>query len=95
EAEARTLAERFEQAFWCEELGTYAIALDGRKRPCKVRTSNAGQVLFSGMIREDQLSPDIFPPIIFAGLIGAITWNMLTWLLGLPSSSSHALFGGL
>ena len=33
--------------------------------------------------------------IIFAGLIGAITWNMLTWLLGLPSSSSHALFGGL
>ena len=33
--------------------------------------------------------------IILAGLIGAITWNMLTWLLGLPSSSSHALFGGL
>ena len=33
--------------------------------------------------------------LIFAGLIGAITWNMLTWLLGLPSSSSHALFGGL
>ncbi len=33
--------------------------------------------------------------MIFAGLIGAITWNMLTWLLGLPSSSSHALFGGL
>jgi inorganic phosphate transporter, PiT family len=33
--------------------------------------------------------------IILAGLIGAITWNLLTWLLGLPSSSSHALFGGL
>ena len=33
--------------------------------------------------------------IVMAGLIGAITWNMLTWLLGLPSSSSHALFGGL
>lgn len=33
--------------------------------------------------------------IIFAGLIGAIVWNLLTWLLGLPSSSSHALFGGL
>ncbi len=33
--------------------------------------------------------------IVLAGLVGAITWNILTWLLGLPSSSSHALFGGL
>jgi inorganic phosphate transporter, PiT family len=35
------------------------------------------------------------PSIIFAGLVGAILWNLATWLLGLPSSSSHALFGGL
>ena len=33
--------------------------------------------------------------IVLCGLVGAITWNLLTWLLGLPSSSSHALFGGL
>ena len=33
--------------------------------------------------------------VVFAGLVGAILWNLLTWLLGLPSSSSHALFGGL
>ncbi|MFD7335921.1 anion permease [Streptomyces violascens] len=33
--------------------------------------------------------------VIFAALVGAILWNLLTWLLGLPSSSSHALFGGL
>jgi PiT family inorganic phosphate transporter len=33
--------------------------------------------------------------IIFAGLIGGILWNLLTWLFGIPSSSSHALFGGL
>ena len=33
--------------------------------------------------------------IIFAGLVGGILWNLTTWLLGLPSSSSHALFGGL
>ncbi|WP_129358285.1 MULTISPECIES: inorganic phosphate transporter [Micrococcaceae] len=33
--------------------------------------------------------------IVFTGLVGGITWNLLTWLLGLPSSSSHALFGGL
>src|SRR4051812_5484683 len=37
----------------------------------------------------------INPVVIFAGLIGAIVWNLVTWLLGLPSSSSHALFGGL
>jgi PiT family inorganic phosphate transporter len=35
------------------------------------------------------------PEVIFAALVGAIIWNLLTWLLGLPSSSSHALFGGL
>lgn len=33
--------------------------------------------------------------IVFTGLVGAILWNVFTWLLGLPSSSSHALFGGL
>lgn len=37
----------------------------------------------------------ITPEIILAGLMGAVIWNLLTWLLGLPSSSSHALFGGL
>src|SRR5206468_7649737 len=37
----------------------------------------------------------INPVVIFAGLIGAILWNLVTWYLGLPSSSSHALFGGL
>jgi len=46
---AEALRERFEQAFWCEELSTYALALDGEKRPCRVRTSNAGQCLFTGI----------------------------------------------
>lgn len=70
EAEAGALAERFEQAFWCEELGTYALALDGKKRPCKVRTSNAGQVLFSGMISEDRarlVAADLMGPHFFSG----------------------------
>ena len=52
EAEAKQLAERFEEAFWCEDLGTYALALDGDKQPCKVRTSNAGQLLFTGIVRD-------------------------------------------
>ncbi|SFJ84662.1 inorganic phosphate transporter [Amycolatopsis sacchari] len=37
----------------------------------------------------------VTPTVVFAGLVGAIIWNLLTWLFGLPSSSSHALFGGL
>ena len=40
---------QFEIAFWCEEIGTYALALDGEKRPCRVRTSNAGHALFTGI----------------------------------------------
>src|SRR3954447_13631586 len=46
----------------------------------------------SGGIVNDAL---VTPTMIFAGLVGAILWNLMTWLFGLPSSSSHALFGGL
>ncbi|MFF3751603.1 anion permease [Streptomyces sp. NPDC002018] len=46
----------------------------------------------SGGIVDDTL---VTPGMVFAGLIGATLWNLVTWLLGLPSSSSHALFGGL
>jgi glycogen debranching enzyme len=53
DAEAATLAERFERAFWCPEIEMYALALDGEKQPCRVRTSNAGQVLFSGIAHPD------------------------------------------
>jgi glycogen debranching enzyme len=52
-AEWRERAERlrlaFEKAFWCDEIGTYAMALDGAKRPCRVRSSNAGHCLFAGI----------------------------------------------
>src|ERR671938_628554 len=37
----------------------------------------------------------ITPSIVFAGLVGAIAWNLATWYFGLPSSSSHALIGGV
>ena len=69
-AEAQALAARFEQAFWCEELGTYALALDGAKQPCKVRTSNAGQLLFTGIVREDRarkVAADLMRPHFFTG----------------------------
>ncbi len=46
---ADALQDRFETAFWCEELSTYALALDGDKRPCRVRASNAGHCLLTGI----------------------------------------------
>jgi glycogen debranching enzyme len=46
---ARRLQKRFERDFWCDDLQCYALALDGDKRPCKVRSSNAGHCLFSGI----------------------------------------------
>ncbi len=48
-AEAQDLKESFERAFWCEPISSYALALDGRKKPCEVRASNAGHCLFSGI----------------------------------------------
>jgi glycogen debranching enzyme len=70
EAEAQRLAARFEDAFWCEELGTYALALDGAKQPCRVRTSNAGQLLFTGIVRHDRarmVAADLMRPHFFTG----------------------------
>jgi glycogen debranching enzyme len=51
--DAAILQERFEHAFWSEELSIYVLALDGNKNPCKVRTSNAGHCLFTGIATLD------------------------------------------
>jgi glycogen debranching enzyme len=67
-AEASALKERFHRAFWVEEIGTYAAALDGEKRPCAVRTSNPGHCLWTGIaderfaprVAETMLSPEMF-----------------------------------
>jgi glycogen debranching enzyme len=70
DTEATQLATRFEDAFWCEEIGTYAIALDGDKQPCRVATSNAGQVLFSGIARRDRagrVARQLLEPNFFSG----------------------------
>jgi glycogen debranching enzyme len=68
ESQAQQLATRFEAAFWCPEIETYALALDGAKKPCRVRTSNAGQLLFTGIAEAGRaakivnglLGPDLF-----------------------------------
>jgi inorganic phosphate transporter, PiT family len=49
------------------------------------------KTISSGLVDDSKMTV----PIIFGGLVGAILWNLVTWYFGLPSSSSHALFGGL
>jgi PiT family inorganic phosphate transporter len=53
------------------------------------------KTISGGIVNESQFHPQTGPYIVFGALIGAIIWNLLTWYFGLPSSSSHALFGGL
>jgi glycogen debranching enzyme len=70
DAQAKELANRFESSFWCEDIGTYALALDGQKQPCRVRTSNAGQVLYSGIAapeRAEGVMRDLMRPSFFSG----------------------------
>ncbi|MCC6888412.1 MAG: amylo-alpha-1,6-glucosidase [Hyphomicrobiales bacterium] len=68
--QADALAARFDEAFWCDDIGTYALALDGEKRPCRVRTSNAGQVLMSGIAPRERaaaVARDLMRPTFFSG----------------------------
>src|SRR5205823_4791591 len=49
----------------------------------------------ANIVTVDPTRHDVFVFVVICGLTGAILWNLLTWWLGLPSSSSHALIGGL
>jgi len=69
-SQAAELRENFEKAFWLDDLSTYALALDGDKRPCRVRSSNAGQCLFSGIAsapRSRQTKETLLSPALFSG----------------------------
>ncbi len=52
--EAEDIRKKFEEAFWLEDLGTYALALDGDKKPCRVRTSNPGHCLMTGIVAPER-----------------------------------------
>jgi glycogen debranching enzyme len=52
--EAEALRAKFEEAFWCDDLGTYALALDGQKQQCRVRASNAGHALFCQIVSQER-----------------------------------------
>jgi len=69
-AQAERLRQAFEDRFWCEEESTYALALDGQKRPCRVRSSNAGHCLFGAIAAPDRarrVAEQLAGPDMFSG----------------------------
>jgi glycogen debranching enzyme len=69
-AKAEGLRRKFEDTFWLEELGTYALALDGAKQPCRVRTSNAAHAMFTGIMapeRARRVARDMMRPSFNSG----------------------------
>src|SRR6266478_3379786 len=64
ESQATALQTKFEEAFWCSDIGMYAIALDGQKRQCRVRTSNAGHCLYTRVAKPEHA------PLVAQGLLG-------------------------
>jgi len=68
--EAEALQRRFHAAFWCDAIGSYALALDGEGRTCAVRTSNAGHCLWTGIARPDaaaSIARQLLAPSSFNG----------------------------
>ncbi len=65
EYQAKSLQARFEEAFWCDEIATYSLALDGHKRQCQVRTSNAGHCLYTRIASPQKAR------LVAQGLLGA------------------------
>jgi glycogen debranching enzyme len=81
ERAAGRLREQFERDFWCEDLGAYALALDGDKRACRVVTSNAGHVLWSGIASDEharRTGSTLMSPRSFSG------WGVRTLAEGEP-----------
>jgi glycogen debranching enzyme len=90
-AKAEVLRRRFEDLFWCEEIGTYALALDGENRPCRVRSSNAAQCLFTGIAdpgRARRVAQTIFHPDFYSG------WGVRTLAAGEPAFNPLSYHNG-
>jgi glycogen debranching enzyme len=87
-ARAARVRARFEEAFWCEDLGTYALALDAHKQPCRVSSSNPGHCLFTGICSPDRartLAETLMSDRSFAGwgvrtvAAGAARYNPMSY----------------
>ncbi|HWP18154.1 MAG TPA: amylo-alpha-1,6-glucosidase, partial [Burkholderiaceae bacterium] len=91
DAQAETLRTRFQQAFWCEDLGLYALALDGDKRPCRVATSNAGHALWSGIAHPQhaaRIAQRLLEPDFHSG------WGIRTLAEGQPHYNPMSYHNG-
>ena len=69
-ARAERLREQFDKMFWCDDMSGYALALDGRKQPCRVRTSNPGHCLLTGIVGERhsrRVAEGLFRDDMFSG----------------------------
>ena len=88
---AEKLRLDFEAKFWLEELGTYALALDGDKQPCRVKSSNAGQVLVCGIAapeRAQRVGAGLLAPEMFTG------WGVRTLSAGAPRFNPMSYHNG-
>ncbi len=88
---AEALRDRFDRDFFDEELGTYVLALDGRKQPCRVKSSNAGHVLFTGLAfpeRALQTARTLMEPASFSG------WGIRTIAAGQPRYNPMSYHNG-
>jgi glycogen debranching enzyme len=91
EQEADDLRNRFDRHFWDDALGTYALALDGHKAPCRVRTSNAGHCLYTGIAlpgRAARLAATLMAPDSFSG------WGIRTLAAGEPRYNPMSYHNG-
>ncbi len=102
EAQAERLRARIEDAFWCERLGTYAIALDGEKQPCEVRSSNAGHLLLCGVPspeRAARVASQLLGSAFFSGWgirtvgAGEVRYNPMSYHNGSVWPHDNALIG--
>jgi glycogen debranching enzyme len=100
--QAKELRERFERAFWCDELATYALALDGQKRACRVRASNAGHCLFTGIAhpsRAGRVAKTLMDEAFFTGwgvrtlAADAVRYNPMSYHNGSVWPHDNAMIG--
>jgi glycogen debranching enzyme len=90
-SQAEALRENFEAKFWCEELAVYALALDGAKLPCRVVSSNSGQVLLTGIAsaeRAVRVAQTLLGPACFSG------WGIRTLGLSEPHYNPMSYHNG-
>jgi glycogen debranching enzyme len=89
--QAEQLRLNFDATFWCEDIGSYALALDGAKRPCRVLASNAGHTLFSGIAvpeRAWKVAENLLGSDGFSG------WGIRTLSLGQPRYNPMSYHNG-